>query len=80
MQSSTEQAAPLSLAALAAVLLVAVEAGLAAVGRTAAGPALLLVACGLALVPFLPVELRRPAIAVPLVPVLAARRCRPSVS
>lgn len=71
MQSSAKPAATLSLASLAAVLLVALEGGLAAIGRTTAGPALLLAACGLALVPFLPLELRRPAIVVPLVPVLA---------
>jgi hypothetical protein len=70
VQSSNEPAAALSLAALAAVGLVALEAALAALGRTGAGPALLLAACGLALVPFLPAELRRPAIVVPLVPLL----------
>ena len=69
MQSSAKPAATLSLASLAAVVLVALEAGLAAIGRTAGSPALLLAACGLALVPFLPAEVRRPAIVVPLVPV-----------
>jgi hypothetical protein len=48
-----------------------IEAGVTAIGgSSAASPFLLLAACGLAVVPFLPYELRRLSLTVPLVPVI----------
>ena len=63
---------PVSGTAAVAVGLVVLETVLSkAFGSFAAGPFLLLIACGLAFVPFVPAELRRPCLVVPLVSVLS---------
>ncbi len=63
---------PISGTAAVAVGLVVLEFILSKTfGSFPEGPFLLLIACGLAFVPFVPTELRRPSLVVPLVPVVA---------
>lgn len=72
LRRSTSELRRVSVAALAAVGLVVSETILSyGLGEFDGGPLLLLAAVGLAFVPFLPVELRRLSLVVPLVPVLA---------